>query len=89
MCSKPVEFRLADYLTTDEVTKTVTITKPLSGSDLVRRTNLALHGRSMILMYQATGEERYLQRARADYAMAQSIQVGFERPLGAITNDAA
>ena len=34
---------------------------------------LAMHGKTMIMMYQATGEVKYLDRANADYHRAKSL----------------
>jgi len=45
--------------------------------------SLCKHGRTMVMMYQATGEVSYLVRARADLANAKSIkECSFVRPLG-------
>ena len=45
---------------------------------------LLAHARTMCMMYKATGENRYLNRARLDLQTAKSIQVGFVRPLGVL-----
>lgn len=51
---------------------------------------LCYHGRTMIMMWKATGDKRYLQLAKSDLRLAKSIkEVGFIRPLGAISNKAA
>ena len=50
---------------------------------------LAMHGKSMLLMYDATGEQRYLDRARQDYDKITSLRSGFMRPIGAIIDEAA
>jgi hypothetical protein len=43
---------------------------------------LCKHARTMCMMYEATGEQRYLEQARHDLDLARTIQVGFLRPLG-------
>ena len=46
---------------------------------------LCYHGRSMVLMWRATGETRYLDQARLDLLRAKSIQeCGFVRPIGVL-----
>ncbi len=45
---------------------------------------LCKHGRTMCMMYQATGEQRYLDQARLDLDKAKEIQAGFIRPLGVL-----
>lgn len=47
---------------------------------------LCKHARTMCMMYEATGEQRYLQQARIDLDMASTIRTGFLRPLGVITS---
>jgi len=43
---------------------------------------LCKHARTMCMMYEATGEIRYLKQARYDLDLASTIKVGFQRPLG-------
>lgn len=46
---------------------------------------LLRHARVMCMMYQATGERRYLSIARVDMMRAKSIiECGFIRPLGVL-----
>ena len=45
---------------------------------------LCKHGRTMVMMYKATGEKRYLQQARLDLEQAKSIKTGFVRPMGVL-----
>ena len=41
------------------------------------------HGKTMIMMWKATGDKKYLQRAKLDLFKAKSIkECGFVRPLG-------
>lgn len=43
------------------------------------------HARTMCMMYEATKDRKYLQRARVDILRAQSIkECGFIRPLGVL-----
>ena len=44
---------------------------------------LAKHARTMIMMFNATHEARYLKQARLDIMTAQEIKAGHKRPLGA------
>jgi len=51
---------------------------------------LARHARTMIMMYKATGERRYLAQAKLDIHRAKSIlRSGFIRPLGVTLYKAA
>lgn len=50
---------------------------------------LCNHARTMCMMYQATGFERYLTQAKIDLDMAKTIKVGFLRPLGAAQKEVA
>ena len=44
---------------------------------------LCMHGKTMIMMYHATLDLRYLQRAQSDLDQAKSIkECGFVRPIG-------
>lgn len=43
---------------------------------------LCKHARTMCMMFEATGEQRYLQQARNDLDLASTIKLGFFRPLG-------
>ena len=43
---------------------------------------LCAHARTMCMMYEATGEQRYLKQARIDLDTAHAIKLGFQRPLG-------
>ncbi len=46
---------------------------------------LLKHARTMCLMYEATGDDKYLSRARLDMMRAKSIiECGFIRPLGVL-----
>ena len=51
--------------------------------------HLCKHARTMCMMYEATGEQRYLQQAKSDLDLATTIKVGFLRPLGVTTREAA
>lgn len=43
------------------------------------------HARTMCMMYKATGEVRYLRRARIDIANAKRLKKGdFVRPMGVL-----
>ena len=57
-----------------------------SGAQLKTKEHIrqyAMHGKTMLMMYEATKEERYLKQARLDYHRAKSLQeCGFVRPLG-------
>ena len=44
--------------------------------------SLARHARTMIMMYRATGDRKYLKQARLDIWTARDIQAGHQRPLG-------
>lgn len=45
---------------------------------------LCWHGRTMVMMWQATGDSKYLERAQADLVRAKSIkEVGFVQPIAA------
>ena len=47
--------------------------------------HLAKHGKTMLMMYDATGEQRYLDQARLDYRQAKSLlNAGFVRPQGVL-----
>ena len=50
---------------------------------------LCKHARTMCMMFEATGERRYLKQARHDLDLANTIKVGFMRPLGVILDKAA
>lgn len=75
-----------------DVTKTVVISltefinkavEPDQSKDHIRY--LAMHGKTMLMMYEATKDEKYLKQARLDYHRAKSIQeCGFVRPLGVL-----
>ena len=57
---------------------------PVSENDSHAEYYLA-HSRTMIMMFEATGEERYLDRSLASFMTAQSLlRGGFVRPLGVI-----
>jgi len=44
-----------------------------------------MHGKTMLMMYGATGDVKYLKLARLDMMRAKSIkEVGFIRPLGVL-----
>ena len=46
---------------------------------------LVRHARTMIMMFKATGERRYLSQAKLDVLRAKSIlRSGFLRPLGVL-----
>lgn len=48
------------------------------------------HSRTMIMMFEATGFEYYLDRSVADLMNAQSLlRGGFVRPLGVTLNEVA
>ena len=51
--------------------------------------HLCKHARTMVMMYEATGDQRYLKQARLDLDLAQQIKVGFIRPLGVLKSEAA
>lgn len=51
--------------------------------------SLAKYGKTMLMMYDATGEDKYLKQARLCYEQAKSIKVDFVRPLGALYNKVA
>lgn len=47
--------------------------------------SLMAHSRTMIMMFEATGDEKYLDRSLASFMQAQSLlRGGFMRPLGVI-----
>lgn len=47
---------------------------------------LCLHGRALVLMWQATKDNKYLKRARIDLARAKTLHnCGFVRPLGVLS----
>jgi hypothetical protein len=50
---------------------------------------LCSHARTMLMMYRATGDQKYIERAKSDLDLARTIKVGFMRPLGALPNEAA
>ena len=51
---------------------------------------LAKHGKTMLMMYEATSESKYLRQARIDYHRIQSLLRGdFIRPLGVILTEVA
>ena len=46
---------------------------------------VCMHGRTMVMMYQVTGESRYLRRARLDLQQAKTIlRGGHMRPIGVL-----
>ena len=70
-----------------------TITKTMTLIEFIKRIPqqdpqvrfLAMHGMTMLLMYEATNNIKYLNQARLDYHRAKSIQeCGFVRPLGVL-----
>lgn len=51
---------------------------------------LCKHARAMCMMYEATGDRKYLWRARVDVRNAKSIlRSGFMRPLGVLLLESA
>ena len=50
---------------------------------------LCNHARTMCMMYEASGNQRYLQQARIDLDMATSTIRGFIRPFGVIARNKA
>lgn len=77
--------KISDHLKTNE---TVMIGTE-ECADQLHIEHLCKHGRTMIMMYRASGDEKYLKQARLDLLRAKSIKAGFMRPLGAILNNAA
>ncbi len=77
--------KMADHIKTDETVMVGTeeCTNQLQVEFLCK------HGRTMVMMYQASGDDKYLKQARLDLKRAKSIKAGFMRPLGAILNNAA
>lgn len=55
----------------------------------VQRAMLNKHARVMIMMFEATGDERYLDMSLASKLKADHIQVDFVRPIGALYNKVA
>ena len=48
----------------------------LGSEELTRQVqirSLAKHGKSMLMMYNATGDAKWLEQARQDYKMAKSL----------------
>ena len=67
-------------------------TTVINSDELTRQVQvraLAKHGLTMLMMYRATGEERYLKQARNDYDRTKSLRGGFQRPLGVHLKEAA
>lgn len=50
---------------------------------------LCKHARTMLMMYKASGDNKYLKQARLNLDRAKSIKVGFMFPLGTFLNNAA
>lgn len=50
---------------------------------------LCKHARTMVMMYEASGDTKYLQQAKKDLDLAHTIKVGFLRPLGVTQKEAA
>lgn len=50
---------------------------------------LLAHARTMCMMYEASKDARYLERAKKDLAAVKTLKVGFFRPLGALEKEAA
>lgn len=70
----------------------VSITTIIGSKKLTKQVqirSLAKHGKTMLMMYEATGEHKYLKQARLCYEQAKSIEVDFVRPLGALYNKVA
>lgn len=51
--------------------------------------SLCKHARTMLMMFSATGDQKYVKQAKSDLDLARTIKVGFMRPLGALPNEAA
>ncbi len=65
-----------------DVTGIIDMNKYLDNTDEHVRL-LCLHGRAMVLMYQATGDDKYWIRAEADLIRVKTIrECGFVRPVG-------
>jgi len=43
-----------------------------------------MHGKTMLMMYSATNDDKYLKQAQLDMMRAKSIKAGFIRPLGVL-----
>ena len=71
-----------------EETETVMLGTP-EATRSIQVQSLCSHARTMCMMYEATGEPRYLTQARIDLDMARQIKAGYPRPLGAITKEVA
>lgn len=50
---------------------------------------LLAHARTMLMMYEATKDHQYIDRAKKDIDMVKTLKVGFFRPLGALEKEAA
>ena len=50
---------------------------------------LLRHARTMLMMYKATLQKSYIQRAKQDIDLAKSLRRGFLRPLGVLPLEAA
>ena len=71
-----------------EATQTVMIGTP-EATRSIQVQHLCSHARTMCMMYEATGDSKYLTQARIDIDTARHIKTGFLRPLGALTKKSA
>lgn len=56
----------------------------------IQADSLARHARTMIMMFQATNDPKYLRQARIDVLQAKSLlRSGFVRPLGVLLKQSA
>lgn len=56
----------------------------------IQASMLCKHARTMLMMYEATGDRKYIHTARIDIRNAKSIlRSGFVRPLGVLLLESA
>ena len=73
----------------DESTKIIDM-KALIDNRVDKARMLRAHSRTMIMMFEATGELRYLDQSVSDLLSADNlIEAGFVRPLGVLQSKAA
>lgn len=64
------------------------VTKVVNMSEIVHHDQvemLCFNGKTMLMMWEVTGDVKYLDQARLDLFRAKSIQeCGFVRPLGVL-----
>jgi hypothetical protein len=71
-----------------ESSDTVMIGTP-EATKVLHINHLCKHARTMCMMYEVTGEQRYLQQAKSDLDLANTIKVGFLRPFSVHQQEAA